>query len=307
MQQIQARYPEALGAMETYNPKPEQCVEWLASCGQYYASQNVPFVVIIDGLDHVWRERRSIEELTLLFEILLPPPENVIVIVGTQRVSSEQLSARLLTYALQEEWIQLPAMSVRAIHKWLESHVELLEVSQYEESRNQYLEEISRAFSQISQGHPLHLRYSFQTLIERGERVWESTILALPSCPEGDIERYYARLLIYLPDAGRQMLHLLAACDFPWPKEGLIECLSPDLGNDTEVMEAEHQIAHLLRWTPLGATAFHDSLLVFIQRQSDHKAYAQRLFPKVIEWLVNVAPEYWRWAYEWIVPDFSET
>ena len=97
MQQIQARYPEALGAMETYNPKPEQCVEWLASCGQYYASQNVPFVVIIDGLDHVWRERRSIEELTLLFEILLPPPENVIVIVGTQRVSSEQLSARLLT------------------------------------------------------------------------------------------------------------------------------------------------------------------------------------------------------------------
>jgi hypothetical protein len=91
MQQIQARYLEALGALEAHNPQPEQCGEWLASCGHYYLSQNVPFVVIIDGLDHAWRERRSIEELTLLFETLLPPPENVVVIVGTQRVSQKLL------------------------------------------------------------------------------------------------------------------------------------------------------------------------------------------------------------------------
>src|SRR5215475_4691111 len=77
MQQTQARYPEALGIMESHSPQPEQCSEWLALCGQYYAGQNVPFVVIIDGLDEVWRARRSIEELTLLFERLLPPPENV--------------------------------------------------------------------------------------------------------------------------------------------------------------------------------------------------------------------------------------
>jgi hypothetical protein len=203
MQQIQAQYSEALGAIGIANPHPEQFGEWLEACGQYYADQGVPFVVIIDGLDHVWRERRSIEGLTVLFECLLPAPENVIIIVGTQPVSSEHLPQRLLTHAAREEWWPLPRMSVGAIRKWLECHSDILDAPEHDEARDDFFGEISNAFFRITQGHPLHLRYSFQTLIERGERVWDHAILALPTCPEGDIERYYAQLFNSLPDAGR--------------------------------------------------------------------------------------------------------
>ncbi len=301
MQQISARYPDALGPLAARNPDFKDLGKWLECCGRYFTAKGLPFIVIVDGLDHVWRERRSIEELTLLFEMLLPAPDGVVVIVGTQKVASEQLPPRLLAYLPQDEWRELPGLSIVAIKKWLESRLDLIELPTVAEMKDHQIAEIAQAFFQISQGHPLHLRYSFETLIKQGSRVHKQTILSLPPCPEGDIERYYQHLWDSLPEEGQHMLHLLSSHDFLWPKTGLVSCLSLDPASDAAVMKAENQIAHLLRTNVLGVTIFHNSLLVFVKKRSDHQLFADRLRPKVLDWLVHRSPDYWRWAYEWIV------
>ena len=265
MQQIEARYRNALGSFATHNLSPNDIGKWIERCGRYFAGQNVPFVVIVDGLDHVWRERRSVDELIRLFEYLLPVAEGVVVLVGTQKVAPEYLPERLLDNAPQDEWWELPALSLGAIKKWLEFRSDLMELPDQPHGRDFVLNDSARAFLQISQGHPLHLRYSFEALIRQSSGIRERTILALPPCPEGEIERYYQRLWDTLQVEGQQMLHLLAACDFPWPRDGLVSCLSAGPASDATYMKTERQIAHLLIWNEIGPMAFHNSLLVFVK------------------------------------------
>ena len=52
-------------------------------------STNKNLYIIIDGLDHVWRERREIGQLNQLFNDLLPSPaDNIRLIMGTQKNSA---------------------------------------------------------------------------------------------------------------------------------------------------------------------------------------------------------------------------
>ena len=58
--------------------------------------------------------------------------------------------------------------------------------------KNEELRAIGSAFFKISQGHPLHLIYSFEALVKRGTIFTPEEILLLPTCPEGDIRKYYS-------------------------------------------------------------------------------------------------------------------
>lgn len=96
MHQLQTRFPAAVGDPVARNPRADDLRSWLAACGEYYAAEGKPFIVIIDGLDHLWRERKPIDEATRLFEELLPVPRGVTLVVGTQPVSTERLPKPLL-------------------------------------------------------------------------------------------------------------------------------------------------------------------------------------------------------------------
>ena len=58
---------------------------------QFFAKSKKKFYVVVDGLDHVWREQLNIDQMNHLFNYLLPCPKNVVLIVGTQRVADLQL------------------------------------------------------------------------------------------------------------------------------------------------------------------------------------------------------------------------
>ena len=96
----------------------------MAKCASYYKAQQKPFVVVIDGLDHVWREyaadKRPLDEL---FKQIIPVPDNVILIVGTQPVADTQLPDRLLTHAPRVNWKLLPAMSEISLMHYLQAQI----------------------------------------------------------------------------------------------------------------------------------------------------------------------------------------
>lgn len=301
MSDIQAEFSDSLGDLATMNPKPDDLHAWVDACGQHFAAQGKALVVIVDGLDHVWRERESSAEVAALLEHLLPAPDGVVVLVGTQPLSDAQLPSLLRREAPPSEWHDIPLLNRGAVEEWIGHHADEVGLPEEEYARNHALTELVAAFSALSQGHPLHLRYTLKMLQELDLSVTPSAIASLPSCPHHDITAYYEQLWHRLDEPCRQVLHLFAACQFAWPRNGIIECLDPSGYRIAETNIAVRQTGHLLVQSPLGLRPFHNSLLVFVKNLPDHEVYSGESKRKALVWLQSRAPSYWRWAHEWLL------
>lgn len=166
-------------------------------------------------------------------------------------------------------------------------------------ARRNTLGRLADAFMSISSGLPLHLTFSLHALVQADRPINPDTIETLPVCAEGEITGYYEKLWVALQEEGHQVLNLLAATDFPWPRDGLVDCLANDVGNLAGVRRGLQNVRHLLAEDELGLSVFHSSLPVFIKQLDGYQESITRLRPRVVDWLTNKAPDYWRWAYLW--------
>lgn len=295
MSEIMHNYQEALVGLSENNPDPADFCKWVTTAGRFFKKQSKRLVIIIDGLDHVWREQQSSENLNRLFEHFLPPLEGIVVVVGTQPVDDKYLPSRLSQFAPREQWIRLPLLDINAVQEWLKFHeVELnMPLKDYDRDR------LSQAFFNKSNGHPLHLKYTLRTLLERDMLITEENINNLPGCSHNDIINYYEELWKNLSEQSRQILHLFALTNFPWPPFGLSDCIDPDNRNLAQVSTDLKQVKHLVSYGHLGLQLFHASLAEFVKNHVDHQMYADGLKRIVLNWLQMKAPPYWKWAYEW--------
>ncbi|WP_437328266.1 ATP-binding protein [Sorangium sp. So ce381] len=301
MHDLAEDYAEALGELTGRSPNPHDLRKWIEACGEYYAKRNEALVVIIDGLDHVWRERRSVDELSQLFQFLLPAPDGVVIIVATQPVDDHQLPPALHRAAPRERWRRLPHLDRAATTRWLLRHRKDVLVLNRDASAKVVFNDLAEALFDRSQGHPLHLHYTLHALQEQHLPFTAAVLRALPPCSHEDIRSYYRELIQGLPEAGREVLHLLAACPFPWPIDGLVACLAGGGRPESEIVDARRQVRHLLVDDGLGLRPFHSSILAFVEGLDDHAAYATRMRGRALEWLRGPAPAYWRWAFRWFV------
>jgi hypothetical protein len=292
-------YRDAIGHLAGGNPNPAALGKWIEACGEHFVKRGQVLTILIDGLDHVWREKRSVEELTSLFEHLLPAPPGVVVVIATQPIDDAQLPPMLRRAAPREEWRKLPLLDRTATKLWLSRHRRDLMATIGRTMFRRTLDDLSGAFFERSQGHPLHLHYTLRTIQERKLNPDPSTVRSLPACAHNDVTNYYRELVAGLPEPSRELLHLLAACRFPWPVDGLIACLSAASQKGVEFIDAQRQVRHLLVQDDLGLRPFHSSLLAFIEGLEEHAVYAPRMRARSLDWLRNQAPEYWQWAYTW--------
>ena len=253
-------------------------------------------IVIIDGLDHVWRDHRDHEDMEMLFEALLPQAANVRIIIGTQKISKAHLPQRLLNALPQKDWTELPLMSRESVYNWLSSQDEDGRLNLFEDekqNRAQSVRAVSDALHTVSGGLPLHLIYSFEALARSGKQITVDDVMSLPDCPTGDIRDYYRSMWERIGEKARSILHVLAGLEFGLPSFGLSQCF----GNGRESLEALAEINHLLYFRELEVKPFHGSLFAFIRDLTEHKQIFVANAEEVIEWLETDAPEYWRWAW----------
>jgi AAA ATPase-like protein len=191
--------PNLESCLPTKNPQPEDLGDWLSICGRQLAADRKMLVIILDGLDHVWKDTESVNELDRLFELVGPERPGVLVILGTQPVDRSQLPKRLSTIAPRETWRQLPMLDLPAVRKWTYLHAEEFRVPPQEPARSARIEDLAVAFWTKSEGHPLYLRYMAHQLKEQDSLVAARDIEALPEIPHSDINLYYSRLWEALP------------------------------------------------------------------------------------------------------------
>lgn len=234
-----------------------------------------------------------------MFEHLLPAPEGIVVVVGTQPIDDAQLPSHLMRSAPKDQWLRLPLLDKSAVKQWLLFHenefenFDTLHFCEFE------LDGLSDVFYRKSQGHPLHLSYMLKALQDRCLPVTEENVEKMPSILHEDINEYYNNLWRGLPEPGKTILYLFTSCNFSWNEERIIDCLQPNGYGQIQIAEGFKQIAHLIVRGPLGIQPFHNSILVFIENQEDYKSHSCRMKRYAIEWLQKKAPNYWKWAYEW--------
>lgn len=306
MHDLEKNYSDALGEVSSANPTPSPAHlrEWLEKSGAYFAAQNRALVVIIDGLDHVWRERRSVVELQRLLNPIIPPPLGIILVIATQPVDDEKLPSHLRHHVPRDQWLLLPTLNRQAIRDWLHHHHEVFDHAYWTQNEipEHILDEITEALYSKSSGHPLYLRYVLKAFQEQNVRLSVLAIDRLPGCPHNDIVAYYRELWNGLGDEGsRAILHLTTACQFSWPEKGLLDCLDPDGTRRSLLVNDLSQVKHLLVHDDLGWRAFHNSLLVYIEGLPEHANYAELYKRKALKWLQTNAPNHLGWSNEWLL------
>ncbi|HDS1695119.1 MULTISPECIES: ATP-binding protein [unclassified Pseudomonas] len=293
MTQLASEFPTDIARLKK---EPEHLRSWLEVCGQASLAQSKRLIVIVDGLDHVWRENdEQILPLNELFNQLLPAPHGVALILGTQRVSDQHLPRRMNRHLGSEAWIELPRMQMTSIISWLRSQHEAGVFQLPEpEAVAQQLTPIAEALMTASEGHPLVLTYLFMKVAHGHRVISPAAIRGVDIAPHGDLQGYYKTLWQQLSWPVRDALHLLAEDSFIWPAGALELCL------ELRGVNLEVEIGHLLTTVDAGLKAFHGSLYVFITQQSDHRDRLGILRPKVKVWLATQASPYLRWAWLWL-------
>lgn len=293
---LEAQLEEAVPGMKFSRRSVGEMIEQAA---EHIVSEGKRLIVIIDGLDHVWREGRSQEHTEELFNALIAVVPGVHLVVGTQKIAEAHLPARLLAAAPMSGWVELPLMNRAVVHAWVQSQHKAGRLNVFEwphQATAKALAEVSDAFADISAGLPLHLIYSFEAAARSGDGVTPDIVQTLPACPTGDIRDYYATFLVKLSARGKAILHVLAGLDFAPPPFALNSCF----GVDDQSILGLAEIGHLLDFRETEVRPFHGSLFAFLQDAPDHDALFMANSAPTLDWLEREAPPYWREAWLWI-------
>lgn len=302
--QINIIFPNLIDAS---NPNPNDLSIWLKIASDKACTNNKRLVLIIDGLDHVSRERSGdINQLNHLVNIVNKLKDKISIIYGTQPISSEKLPTIMEVDTPRDtHWFELPAMDMHAIRSWLENlvangQINVVGENEYQSSE---LSAITTAFYKISSGYPLYLIYSIRELAKTKNYIIAYDVERLPPCPDGDILKYYDVLWSSLSAQAREVLLQIACVEFSWPdRDSLATCFKDAL----DFTKAFDEIRHLFVIRSSGITPFHSSIIVYLKNKEEFALQSKSLIKRAKLWLDTDAPDYWRWGWQWIIDSYLD-
>lgn len=272
----------------------------LAKCATHYKKQNKPFVVIIDGLDHVWRshghDKRPLDEI---FAQLLPTAPNLVLVVGTQPVADPELPASLLIAAPRDTWRELPPMSDDAVLSYLKRQVDAgrLRVNVHPQTMQDEIVAAATALRARTNGHPLHVIYATEELIHKNTALSRWAIDQLSGDLSHDARTYYRSLWHTLTASQQDALRLICAYPFFWPPRAFVDIADLAKNAQPDVSAVEH----LLHSSAAGLKAFHESLIGFVAQTENYDSRIAALSHHVENWLEHIAPDSLRNNWLWLV------
>ena len=291
-----------LAGVDTKNPNPAQDLRiWLEKIGEGLSAEGKRVVVVVDGLDHVWRTKDSRDELSRLFDQLLPTPVGVVLVVGTQPVQDQQLPASLLTYAPRQNWTELPPLDKQAVREWLDHHHNLMPSAWLEGNQDWQLVQLAETLHEKTGGHPLLNRYVVERIAGAAEYLTSSAVEAIPEPPADSVEQYYRSLWSNVPQHAKDVMFLLAIARFRWPLSGLYEALQLAGYEQASAAAGVDAVRHLLGNDQIGWQPFHSSVFLFAMEQVEFSSREASLRRAAIEWLEEKAPPYLRRTRLWLL------
>ena len=301
MAEIRIEAPSYLSEIDIRNPDPNSLSLWLREVGRQLNEEGRRLVVVVDGLDHVWRTNQSREELRKLFGLLLPVPPGVILVVGTQPVEDSQLPQSLLEAAPRNNWVGLPLLDKKAIYEWLLNYSGLMPPGLSGSTEEWFRSEVASSLSIRTGGHPLLIRYTLLRISDEGKDLTRETVEAIPEFPSQSVEDYYRKLWVGLSPEARDIMLFFSVSKFPWPEPGLLQCIRAVGYERASSLAGFSAVQHLLKNDRLGWHLFHSSLSLFVGNQPELLDRRDDLYQAIVHWLENEAPQFWKRSYLWLL------
>ncbi|KAF0204548.1 MAG: hypothetical protein FD167_5630, partial [bacterium] len=165
------------------------------------------------------------------------------------------------------------------------------------EHESTFAELIDTLFS-LTQGNPLHLRYTLQQLKNTigGKPVTKFDCVDLLPY-SGDIAAYYTTLWRQLDNRAKTILLTIASVNFNFRKDQLFSCVSFFQYEPSDVSQSYNAIAHLIVENNRGRLAvYHNSFELFLKRQTEFEQQQIVLKQNIRRWLESTGFEDLKWA-----------
>lgn len=286
-------HKEELGSLANKNSKEIPIGEFIKTIATKLNGGGKALVIIVDGLDHVLRYGEKKELESFLREICVPQP-GVWIIIGMQAIAKSHLPQIVFDKCPEAEWIEIKGLSKGAVSKLIQANKASLHLPDQAE---QFKALVEKLFS-ITEGNPLHLRYSLQQLknISGNSLVTDYSCNDLISYGAG-IEKYYDSLWNQISDKAKELLLTMASVNFLFTEKQLIECISFSTTDPIDVTNGFNQISHLISKNQRGQmSVYHNSFELFLRDRQEMAQQKIVIKTNVKNWLEQSDYEYLKWA-----------
>lgn len=279
-----------LGEFANQNLKHTHLRDLITNIANYHYHLGKTFVLIIDGLDHVIRERKSVKELTNFLDQILFPQKGLWVILGTQELAVPYFGNTIHRLAPKQSWIEIKGLNIDSIRNIvLNGAIKKLLPKEEFTMRN-----VVTKIASITKGNALHLRYILNQLKTRNEPINESDLNAILPYKD-EIADYYADLWRQVPGISKTFALALVLFDCKFSEQDIIELGGYITTSPSKISEGLSQIRHLLRVDTSGISVYHNSFLVFINNQEEVSQQKQSVYSQARKWLKKTTNEHLRW------------
>ena len=233
----------------------EVFAEQLKAIGEDYLRNGQPTIIIIDGLDHVPREYKSVTN-SFLRELPLPSslPEGVFIVLGSQTYELEDLPQEVKgEFQRENRTIAIDPLKKEEVYKYLDTFDTSVQLANSQKLK----------IFEKSQGHPLYLSYLVEKVIKSNSI--DQTI-ELFDAIEGNIDNYYKKIWSPIQQDTKlvQLLGLIARIN------GIISLhFVKEWGFEYDVHKAFNEKARILfNENDKNLTFFHNSFRQFLLYQT---------------------------------------
>lgn len=289
-----SEYKQYLGELANKNSKEISLRYFMSQVVQNVPQSKKSIVLIIDGLDHVTREK-DVNELKKFLDEIFYPQTRVWIVFGTQpQVKNEPTLYSIFSKCSTDNEIEIKGLNKNAVSKIINEN--LIKLNLPEDKR--ILRELINKIFDITKGNPLHLRYILKQL----KNIFHNTLITEYSCsnliPYSDnIQEYYSTLWNTLENNIKTFLLTFIGVDFQFTYQQFIECISSFGDPDTEISNKFKKVQHLISSDSRNRLGiFHNSFEVFLLDQNEWTEQEQIIKTNIKKWLENSSYENLKWV-----------
>ncbi len=281
---------EQLGDLAYQNLHSTPIRDLLNAVAQHYYQQNKTFILIIDGLDHVIRERKSEKELLAFLDEVLYPQQGLWIILGTQEMALPHFRNIIHNHAPKNTWIEIKGLSKQSVKEIILKNTTGLSLPR--EIFN--LNDLADAIYEITSGNALHLRYVLSQLKLNKNPVTRASVRSILPYKD-EIANYYSDLWRQIPPISKTFALAITLLNCKLREDDIYEFGSYLTKIPSEISQCFDNIKHLLRIDISGISVYHNSFLVFIANQIELEQQKRALYLKSRQWLKNTTNSYLKW------------
>lgn len=285
-------YSEELGDLAIQNSAGVSLKTFIGKLAEHFYANDQAFVLIVDGLDHVLRYSEPGELKDLIAEICFPQP-GLWIVFGTQEVAKEYLPTIVLEKCPEEEWLEIDGLGPQALANIIRENIIGLNLPEQEDR----LEKLNEAIFQITEGNPLHIRYTLRDLKTR----LDNTLVTEFECRNlipygGEISQYYASLWGQLSAPGKTIALTISCASFHFSDEQLFDLAGSMALSPTDISEGYKSILHLLSSDRRGIFIYHNSFELFVLDTPEFTQQQNATKTGVKAWLEQSKYEELKWS-----------